>query len=62
MVTRLFIWLTYDPGMANGGTIAHTYILGSRDSILDNIPAATAAYTATSNHIRATTTTAVAGK
>jgi len=46
-------------GMANGGTITHTFV--SRGANLSTLPAVTAQYTAASNHLRLTTTNATAG-
>ena len=47
------------PGIANGGTLQHTYLC--RDAIFNPIPAVTAGYTASTSHLRATTTNVGAG-
>ena len=53
------VGINHAAGMNGGGTITHTYV--SRDASLSTIPVPTFSYTASSNHIRLTTTSAAAG-
>jgi hypothetical protein len=60
LAIRGYSWgLNHTPGLENGGTITHTFV--SRDASLSTLPSVTSGYTASSNHIRATTTNATAG-
>ncbi|MBK7763184.1 MAG: T9SS type A sorting domain-containing protein [Bacteroidetes bacterium] len=51
--------INYTSGMANGGTLSHTFI--SRGSNLSTLPTVSPGITAATNHLRVTTTNATAG-
>ena len=57
---RAYSWgLNATPGLANGGTISHTFLC--RDAIFNTIPPVVSVFTASSNPLRATTTPASPG-
>ena len=60
LALRGYSWgINHATGMANGGTITHSYI--SRAAVLSTLPIPTFSYTAASLHLRGTTTNATAG-
>jgi uncharacterized delta-60 repeat protein len=51
--------LNLNPALANGGTLTHTYLANSRDSIFNALPTISAS--ATGSHLRGTTTLSTVG-